>query len=460
MKFVKNYNGFIFEEVSKNEPIPEIIGIERGLAIFLIGAAGIGKSYFFSNHIQTKNSNIKYFSTDDVSLLYTKDTNVYYKGRETSGDYRTKNASELNLDKMSSFIETGQNFIYDTTGAGKEFTDRGYEHVTRIFDEAKLSRYKIIFIHLLSTLQISLEQDKLRDRHVDPHYIQWSYAKQQGGEIDGQKVEGNIQRYKELGPDAYYLVTSIDKKYKFYKFIDGKLAVRKNDRYVVKESKFYNNFLNESTDNNDVVDFIVDTMLDFIDEGEKISFYSASGNMGYNDYLEKNSNYQKFKPVLKAGNKIISKFNIVYVPKNNSYDGVVELMDNMKSTIGRLGEDGWVLNDFVTKSNKGDSYGETCKINYVEFIFSKADVILDDKEFELPDEDDLREAIENQGIHIQSIEIGDSETVVEFADYSDYDEYIMNSETWYNERFETICDLFGFGSFDLQYRRSTVTFEY
>ena len=460
MKFVKNYNGFIFEEVSKNEPIPEIIGIERGLAIFLIGAAGIGKSYFFSNHIQTKNSNIKYFSTDDVSLLYTKDTNVYYKGRETSGDYRTKNASELNLDKMSSFIETGQNFIYDTTGAGKEFTDRGYEHVTRIFDEAKLSRYKIIFIHLLSTLQISLEQDKLRDRHVDPHYIQWSYAKQQGGEIDGQKVEGNIQRYKELGPDAYYLVTSIDKKYKFYKFIDGKLAVRKNDRYVVKESKFYNNFLNESTDNNDVVDFIVDTMLDFIDEGEKISFYSASGNMGYNDYLEKNSNYQKFKPVLKAGNKIISKFNIVYVPKNSSYDGVVEIMDNMKSTIGRLSEEDWVLNDFVTKSIKGNNYGVTCKINYVEFIFSKPDVILDDKEFELPDEDDLREAIENQGIHIQSIEIGDSETVVEFADYSDYDEYIMNSETWYNERFETICDLFGFGSFDLQYRRSTVTFEY
>ena len=222
----------------------------------------------------------------------------------------------------------------------------------------------------------------------------------------------------------------------------------------------YNNFLNESTDNNDVVDSIVDTMLDFIDEGEKISFYSASGNMNYNDYLDKNSNYQKFKPVLKAGNKIISKFNIVYVPKNKSYDGVVEIMDNMKSTIGRLGEDGWVLNDFVTKSNKGDSYDETCKINYVEFIFSKADVILDDKEFELPDEDDLREAIENQGIHIQSIEIGDSETVVEFADYSDYDEYIMNSETWYNERFETICDLFGFGSFDLQYRRSTVTFEY
>ena len=220
----------------------------------------------------------------------------------------------------------------------------------------------------------------------------------------------------------------------------------------------YNNFLNESTDNNNVVDKIVETMLEFIDEGEKISFYSASGNMNFNDYLAKNRNYQNFKPVLKAGNKIISKFNIVYVPKNNSYDGVVELMDNMKSTIGRLGEDGWVLNDFVTKSNKGDSYSETCEINYVEFIFSKEDVILDDKEFELPDEDDLREAIENQGIHIQSIKIGDSETVLEFSDYDDFG--AMNSEYWYNKRFETICDLFGFGSYDLDYRRATVTFEY
>ena len=220
----------------------------------------------------------------------------------------------------------------------------------------------------------------------------------------------------------------------------------------------YNNFLNESTDNNDVVDKIVETMLEFIDEGEKISFYSASGNMNFNDYLDKNSNYQKFKPVLKAGNKIISKFNIVYVPKNSSYDGVVEIMDNMKSTIGRLSEEDWVLNDFVTKSIKGNNYGVTCKINYVEFIFSKPDVILDDKEFELPDEDDLREAIENQGIHIQSIEIGDSETVLEFSDYDDFG--AMNSESWYNKRFETICDLFGFGSYDLDYRRATVTFEY
>ena len=221
----------------------------------------------------------------------------------------------------------------------------------------------------------------------------------------------------------------------------------------------YNNFLNESTDNNSVVDSIVDTMLDFIDEGEKISFYSASGNMNYNDYLDKNSNYQKFKPVLKAGNKIISKFNIVYVPKNNSYNGVVELMDNMKSTIGRLGEDGWVLNDFITKSNKGDSYGETCKINYVEFIFSKADVILDDKEFELPDEDELIEEIEKLGFRIERLKIADYETELEFSSYDDYDGMLPSEESC-EDKFQRICDIFGFGSFDLDYRRSKVIFEY
>ena len=221
----------------------------------------------------------------------------------------------------------------------------------------------------------------------------------------------------------------------------------------------YNNFLNESTDNNDVVDKIVETMLEFIDEGEKISFYSASGNMNFNDYLEKNRNYQNFKPVLKAGNKIISKFNIVYVPKNNSYDGVVEIMDNMKSTIGRLGDDGWVLNDFVTKSDKGNNYGETCKVKYIEFIFTKADVILDDEEFELPDEDKLREAIEDMGIPIRgSILVDDSETIVEF-DSNEYDGE-LSSEAWYEEKFETICDLFGFSSYDLSYSRATVTFEY
>ena len=428
MKVINNFNGFINEEYSKNDPIPEINRMQEKLGIVLLGLPGSGKSTFANRFIVPHNSNIKTFSTDDVSYLFTKDKSDYYKG-----------ASELNITSLKHYMKSGQNFIYDTTGSNDI-------NVFEITKDAQKLGYKIMFILILIDVETAKSQNKKRGmtggHTADDDYIDHVYSTQ---------LQTTKSYLKYVKPDAFYVVLNKNGNYKYYKFDNGELKKRKVDKYV--------SFLRESHGTENEVDKIVDTMLDFIDDGEKISFYSASGNMNYNDYLEKNSNYQKFKPVLKAGNKIISKFNIVYVPKNNSYDGVVELMDNMKSTIGRLGEDGWVLNDFVTKSNKGDSYGETCKINYVEFIFTKSDVILDDKEFELPNQDDLIEAIENQGIHIQSIKIGDSETVVEFTDYSDYDE-VMNSESWYNKRFETICDLFGFGSYDLNYRRFTVTFEY
>ena len=231
MKHIKEYNSFI-NETSKNEPIPEILDKPKGLAIFLIGAPGIGKSYFVDKFIHPKNPNIKDFSTDDVSLLFTKDPNIYYTGKEKPEGGKTSNASQLNLKKMKMFMTTGNSFIYDTTGAGKEYTDKGFEHVKEMFDLARECQYEIIFIHLLSTLQTSIDQDKMRDRHVDPHYIQWAYAKQMGGMIDGKKVEGNLPRYKALGPDEYYVILSINRKYTFMKFIDGKLAQKKGDRYV------------------------------------------------------------------------------------------------------------------------------------------------------------------------------------------------------------------------------------
>jgi hypothetical protein len=50
--------------------------------------------------------------------------------------------------------------------------------------------------------------------------------------VDGEMVEGNMPRFKALGPDEYYVILSIDKKYSFFKFIDGKLARKKGDKYV------------------------------------------------------------------------------------------------------------------------------------------------------------------------------------------------------------------------------------
>lgn len=226
----------------------------------------------------------------------------------------------------------------------------------------------------------------------------------------------------------------------------------------------YNNFnpINESIDNKSVVDDIIDTMVDFIDEGEKITFYSPNssyGGMTYQDYLSKNNRYEEFKPVNKAGNKIISKFSIVYRPKNNNYDGFVELMDNMKSTIGRLGDDGWVLYDFttVTDKSKAIKYGDEVIMNYVEFVFAKPDEILEE-EFKLPDEDEIFDKFNQIGIPIDNLEIGDYETVVDFSS-NDYDGG-LNSESWYDDKFTKICDLFGFSSYHLEYNRAKVTFEH
>jgi predicted kinase len=444
MKFLKEYNQFILEEVSKNEPIPELIGTDRGLAIFLIGAPGIGKSYFVKNHIHTKNRNIKDFSTDDVSLLYTKDPNIYYKGREIPEGGRTKNASELNLDRMKKFMETGQNFIYDTTGSGKEFTDRGFEHVKEIFDESKINGYKIIFIHLLSTLQTSIEQDKLRDRHVDPHYIQWAYAKQQGGEVDGIKVDGNIQRYKSLNPDAYYLVTSIDKKYKFYKFIDGKLAVRKNDKYVIKES----------IDNKSVISDIVDCVLDLIEDGYKITFKSTLGDMTYQQYLDGGGDFQ---PVVNpTGGVEVSQFTIRFSTneKFKTYEDFVKIVDEMQVTIARLQDLGWSFAKFDVTGFEGYNNDETpdAKFNTIDYKFKKTDKKIGDKKFDV--EQFKKYFSEKTGLHIENIKEYDDNIYVEFESI-DFDGELPRNV---DDRLERVAELYGFATFDYRWPNKYVYF--
>ena len=224
-----------------------------------------------------------------------------------------------------------------------------------------------------------------------------------------------------------------------------------NYKTFIKKSSF----LKESVDVQGEIDKIVDTMLDFIDEGERITFKSSTGDMTYSDYLEKNSNYQDFKPVIASKNKTVSKFSIVYSPKDGSYDNLMVVLDNMQSTIGRLGEDGWVLSDFRAGSNNTVK-GKEVTINRVSFEFTKPDI--ENENFELPDEDKLSEEIEKLGFRVEDLSIGDSDTWVEFGTYA-YDGELPSEESC-EDKFERICDIFGFSSFDLDYRRAEVTFEY
>lgn len=417
MRFINKWGSFINEEWSKNDPIPEVTRESEKLGIILLGVPGSGKSTFANTYIKPHNRNIKMFSTDDVSLLFTKDPSKYHIG-----------STELNLKYLDNYIQTGQNFVYDTTGSNQQ-------GVFNVFKAAKKMGYKLIFILLLTDLETAKRQNVMRGERgghtADEDYIDFVYSMQRDTTRDYLKY---------LKPDGFYIVLKKEAGYKFMKFSpSGELLKRKVDKYV--------SFIKESNGNENEVDKIVDTMLDFIDEGEKITFKSSTGEMTYTDYLEKNTRYQNFKPVLVSKNKTISKFSIVYSPKNDNYDNLMIVLENMKSTIGRLGGDGWTLSGF-----------EVNRVFNIFFEFTRPTIHHD--KFELPDEDELRDSIINLGFSIDRLVIGDSEVELDYDNESwDYSGSRFSEDTC-EDKFGRICDIFGFGSFDLDYRRSKVIFEY
>jgi predicted ABC-type ATPase len=416
MRFINKWGSFINEEWSKNDPIPELTRESEKLGIILLGVPGSGKSTFANTYIKPHNKNIKMFSTDDISLLFTKDSSKYHMG-----------SSELNLKYLDNYIQTGQNFVYDTTGSNQQ-------GVFKVSKTARKVGYKLIFILLLTDLETAKRQNMMRGQKgghmADEDYIEFVYSMQRDTTRDYLKY---------LKPDNFYIVLKKEAGYKFMKFSpSGELLKRKIDKYV--------SFIKESSGNESEVDKIVETMLDFIDEGERITFKSSTGDMTYSDYLEKNERYQNFKPVIVSKNKTVSRFSIVYSPKDGSYNNLMIVLENMQSTIGRLGGYGWSLSGF-----------EVNKVFNIFFEFTKPDIILD-KEFELPDEDELREEIEKLGFRVERIRIRDYETKLEFSSYA-YDGELPSEESC-DDKFERICDIFGFSSYDLNYRRAEVIFEY
>ena len=415
MRFINKWGSFINEEWSKNDPIPELTRESEKLGIILLGVPGSGKSTFANTYIKPHNKNIKMFSTDDISLLFTKDSSKYHMG-----------SSELNLKYLDNYIQTGQNFVYDTTGSNQQ-------GVFKVSKTARKVGYKLIFILLLTDLETAKRQNMMRGQKgghmADEDYIEFVYSMQRDTTRDYLKY---------LKPDNFYIVLKKEAGYKFMKFSpSGELLKRKIDKYV--------SFIKESTGNESEVDKIVETMLDFIDEGERITFKSSTGDMTYSDYLEKNERYQNFKPVIVSKNKTVSRFSIVYSPKDGSYDNLVIVLENMQSTIGRLGNDGWTLSGF-----------EVNKVFNIFFEFTRPSIQHDN--FELPDEDELREEIEKLGFRVERLTVGDSETELEFSSYA-YDGELPSEESC-DDKFERICDIFGFSSYDLYYRRAQVTFEY
>ena len=223
-----------------------------------------------------------------------------------------------------------------------------------------------------------------------------------------------------------------------------------------RNSKLDRLTLNESIDIENEKVNIINIFRDFIDDGEKLVFRSANGDATFDDYLQKNDKWSKFQPVMKSSNKIVSKFYVKLTPKDDSYDRLIEIMNDMNTAIGRLGTDGWVMRDIQLKT--GGVHCQSVKILSVDYTFERPYKVLDEP-FTLPDEKTFKNIFETKtGLVVIDLDIDESETFVRFGSQS-YDGSLP-SEKWLDDKFEEICDIFGFQYYDYDPQRATVLFEY
>lgn len=361
---MRGYNDFlrINEERSKNDPIPEISQYRNKLGIILLGTPAVGKSTFVSGFILPKNQ-IKVFSTDDVSLTLTGDPNVYRPG-----------ASELNVSRLKSFISGGSSFIYDTTGTQEK-------NINNIISLAKGNGYKIIFIHLIGDLDMSLRQNKQRDRQVDVDYIKFAYENQ----FSSMKMYSNKS-------DGYYIVYNLDGKYKFFKYKDGKMMRRKVDKYVpMNESK-----LKAHSDSSLItLTEIVDVLQELIDEYD-IIIYPHDKAFPFNPKKDTISD-DKFIISKRAYNYRSFGFGFEIKLSNIDYYRLISVMNDVKDVISNFKSRGWSLSDFDIDNSTENVDGDYQTV-FRSIVYRFQMPALYFQEAEILDENDIIGAFHNRGL--------------------------------------------------------------
>lgn len=212
--------------------------------------------------------------------------------------------------------------------------------------------------------------------------------------------------------------------------------------------KYIKNYkLYESVDNEEVISDIIYIMSDIIDSHKNIVFKSPKGDMTYNDYLSKSDKYKKFQPIYKAGNKLKSKFSIIF-NKISDYDKLASLINEMAVVIDRLKQDGW----FFTKMNMGNYVTIEDKLYFtnLDYEFSKSSEVVDTK---LPKEEEVADVFNSTvpGLRTQpkNIDVYDNFVEVEF-DSIEYDGEIPNGIENY---FDKVVDLLGFAEYEYDRRQ-------
>jgi predicted kinase len=202
------FEKYNIDEWSKNDAIPEISRMKKNLAIFIFGPPASGKTTFVKNYITKLNNNFAIVNPDDITYLL--------QGKNYSNPIRPSGITRLSKNKVKYILNSGNNLIYDTTG-------NDYERIATLSKIAKDKGYTVIFIHLLDSLNNLISKSKQRIRPTDEPYIRSSY----------NKTQSLIKQYSnELKPDSYYIITSFDGKYRFFKYENNKLLKKKVDSYV------------------------------------------------------------------------------------------------------------------------------------------------------------------------------------------------------------------------------------
>ena len=402
MRYLNTYQHYIVNENSKNDPIPEI---NQGgkLGIVLIGAPGIGKSTFAKNYITHKNQNIKIFSTDDVSLTFTKQHDVYRRG-----------SSELNLKKLFMFMKSGGSFIYDTTGVKKH----NVESVTK---EARDNGYNIIYVHLMGTLDLSIKQNLQRERNVPENVIKNIYAEQ----------FKNMNYFSSLNPDNYYVVYNIDGKYKFMKYDGQKILKRKADRYV------------ENVDNREFS--IKDAYLSaiaVIDDGFLINFYDQDERYLSTDDIDKETDkFKNFMLSKDIGNNRYSRFTLEVTNTNGSlsFEDFATIINDMTVAIEDIANKAWVLSDFFASPDDDSAgVGLEHRFYYIRFVFTKPKEVIDNKSLQSAfTKEQITDVFNSDGLSVEDITFYDDYIEVDF----DNPDYHYNSNV--DDRLDSITKRLG-----------------
>ena len=87
----------------------------------------------------------------------------------------------------------------------------------------------------------------------------------------------------------------------------------------------------------DIIDIIIDSVIDFIDDGFQITFQSSIGSMTHEDYVNHTPNYYNFQPVTQSGRTTKSEFFIIF--NNISYEDHLKINTGILSTISKLSEE-------------------------------------------------------------------------------------------------------------------------